>query len=171
MSAKNETEVLIGGKTYTLSGYESEEYLQKVALYINGKITDFKKSDVYRRQTADVQATLLELNIADDYFKAKKLGDELESDIEKKDKEKKSYRFDDRKAPKQTEQKPKGKGGKFASEKRVKPAPKPVETFERGKRELHGDEFVSKFVTFRQPTMIDDKTTENKQFRKRKNKE
>ena len=87
MSAKNETEVLIGGKTYTLSGYESEEYLQKVALYINGKITDFKKSDVYRRQTADVQATLLELNIADDYFKAKKLGDELESDIEKKDKE------------------------------------------------------------------------------------
>lgn len=87
MSAKNETEVLIGGKTYTLSGYESEEYLQKVALYINGKINDFKKSDVYRRQTADVQATLLELNIADDYFKAKKLGDELESDIEKKDKE------------------------------------------------------------------------------------
>ena len=30
---------------------------------------------------------MLELNIADDYFKAKKLGDELESDIEKKDKE------------------------------------------------------------------------------------
>jgi cell division protein ZapA len=87
VSAKNETEVLIGGKTYTLSGYESEEYLQKVALYINGKINDFKKSDVYRRQTADVQATLLELNIADDYFKAKKLGDELESDIENKDKE------------------------------------------------------------------------------------
>lgn len=87
MSAKNEAEVLIGGRTYTLSGYESEEYLQKVATYINGKLADFKKSESYRRQTADVQATLIELNIADDYFKAKKLGDELESDIERRDKE------------------------------------------------------------------------------------
>lgn len=87
MSAKNEAEVLIGGRTYTLSGYESEEYLQKVATYINGKLADFKKSESYRRQTSDVQATLIELNIADDYFKAKKLGDELESDLEKKDKE------------------------------------------------------------------------------------
>ena len=87
MSAKNETEVFIGGKTYTLSGYESEEYLQKVAVYINGKISDFKKSDSFRRQTADVQSTLIELNIADDYFKAKKVADELETDIEKKDKE------------------------------------------------------------------------------------
>lgn len=87
MSAKNEAEVYIGGRTYTLSGYESEEYLQKVAAYINGKLSDFKKSEFYRRQTADVQATLIELNIADDYFKAKKLGDELEADIEKRDKE------------------------------------------------------------------------------------
>ena len=87
VSAKNETEVFIGGKTYTLSGYESEEYLQKVAVYINGKISDFKKSDSFRRQTADIQSTLIELNIADDYFKAKKVADELEADIEKKDKE------------------------------------------------------------------------------------
>ena len=31
MSAKNSTEVLIGGKVFTLSGFESEEYLQKVS--------------------------------------------------------------------------------------------------------------------------------------------
>ena len=31
MPAKNETEVVIGGKSFKLSGYESEEYLQKVA--------------------------------------------------------------------------------------------------------------------------------------------
>ena len=37
MSAKNTTQVLIGGKIITLSGYESEEYLQKVAAYINHK--------------------------------------------------------------------------------------------------------------------------------------
>lgn len=87
MSAKNETVVIIGGKTYTLSGYESEEYLQKVAAYINGKISDFKKSDVYRRQTLDMQAVMIELNVADDYFKAKKTADSLEADIDEKDKE------------------------------------------------------------------------------------
>ena len=38
MSAKTDTEVIIGGKVFTLSGYESEEYLQKVASYINNKI-------------------------------------------------------------------------------------------------------------------------------------
>ena len=31
MSSKNNTEVIIDGKIFTLSGYESEEYLQKVA--------------------------------------------------------------------------------------------------------------------------------------------
>ena len=86
MPAKNETEVVIGGKSFKLSGYESEEYLQKVAAYISAKLVDFKKSEIYRRQSSDVQATLIELNIADDYFKAKKLGDELEADHEKRDK-------------------------------------------------------------------------------------
>ena len=39
MSEKTSAEVLIGGKVYTLSGYEGEEYLQKVAAYINGKLS------------------------------------------------------------------------------------------------------------------------------------
>ena len=34
MSSKTDAEVIIGGKIYTLCGYESEEYLQKVASYI-----------------------------------------------------------------------------------------------------------------------------------------
>ena len=33
MSAKTSAEVVIDGKVYTLSGYEGEEYLQKVASY------------------------------------------------------------------------------------------------------------------------------------------
>ena len=32
MSSKTDVEVIIGGKVFTLSGYESEEYLQKVCL-------------------------------------------------------------------------------------------------------------------------------------------
>ena len=87
MAEKTSAEVVIGGKVYTLSGYESEEYLQKVAVYINGKLNEFDSIEGYQRFPADMKATLLQLNIADDYFKAKKQGDSLESDIELKDKE------------------------------------------------------------------------------------
>ena len=43
--------------------------------------------DSYRRQSADNRSILLALNIADDYFKAKKQGTILETDVEQKDKE------------------------------------------------------------------------------------
>ena len=86
-SSKNYTEVILGGKVFTLSGYESEEYLQKVASYINNKMAEFNREDTYRRQTAEVRANLMYLNIADDYFKAKKLGDSLQEEVESKDKE------------------------------------------------------------------------------------
>ena len=87
MSSKNKTEVLIDGKIYTLSGYESEEYLQRVATYINNKLAELKKLDGYARLSQELKSILLELNVADDYFKAKKQGGALESDIEAKDKE------------------------------------------------------------------------------------
>ena len=85
MSSKNTTEVIIGGKVFTLGGYESEEYLQKIASYINNKLAEFTKDD--GRQSAEVRSNLMYLNIADDYFKAKKLGDNLSLEIENKDKE------------------------------------------------------------------------------------
>ena len=87
MSSKNNTEVILGGKVFTLSGYESEEYLQKVASYINNKLAEYSKEDSFRRQNAEDRANLMYLNIADDYFKAKKLGDSLSEEIENKDKE------------------------------------------------------------------------------------
>lgn len=87
MSSKNNTEVIIDGKIFTLSGYESEEYLQKVAAYINNKISEFKQDEAYKRQNTDVQKALLDLNIADDYFKAKKQADTLETELENKDKQ------------------------------------------------------------------------------------
>ena len=80
-SSKNYTEVLIGGKVFTLSGFESEDYLQKVSTYLNHKLDECSK------QSAETRSILLALNIADDYFKAKKQGGTLESDIEAKDKE------------------------------------------------------------------------------------
>ena len=93
MSAKTNAEVVIDGKVYTLSGYENEEYLQKVAAYINNKIAEFDDMDEYKHLPGNMKSTLIErnllieLNIADDYFKAKALVEKLEGDIENKDKE------------------------------------------------------------------------------------
>ena len=87
MEAKTDTEVLIRGRIYTLSGYESEEYLQKVALYINNKFSEYCKSEAFNRQSIDTQSVLLELNIADDYFKAKKQISLLEEALAEKEQE------------------------------------------------------------------------------------
>ena len=87
MSSKTGTEVIIGGKVFTLSGYESEEYLQKVASYINNKVNEYSKVDSFRRQPLDTQSVLLQLNIADDYFKAKKQITVLEEELQRKEKE------------------------------------------------------------------------------------
>ncbi|SDB16757.1 MULTISPECIES: cell division protein ZapA [unclassified Butyrivibrio] len=87
MASKTDTEVIIGGKVFTLSGYESEEYLQKVASYINNKIADYNKMDGFKRQPVDTQNVLLQLNIADDYFKAKKQVEMLEGQLSDKEKE------------------------------------------------------------------------------------
>lgn len=86
MSSKNDLKVLIGSKVYTLSGYESEEYLQKIALYINNKLNELGQMPEYKRMSTDMQKILLELNIADDYHKARKRIEELEADIDEKDK-------------------------------------------------------------------------------------
>lgn len=86
-SSKNCTEVLIGGKVFTLSGFESEEYLQRVSTYLNHKIAECANVEGYRRQSSETRSTLLALNIADDYFKAKRQGAALETDVEQKDKE------------------------------------------------------------------------------------
>lgn len=87
MSVKTDTEVIIGGKVFTLSGYESEEYLQKVASYINNKMAEYAKVDSFKRQPLDTQNVLLQLNIADDYFKAKKQIGLIEEEIQGKEKE------------------------------------------------------------------------------------
>lgn len=87
MSEKTSAEVIIGGKVYTLSGYESEEYLQRVATYINNKINEFNSMDAFRRFPGDMKATLIQLNIADDYFKARHQAEKLEAEIEQKEKE------------------------------------------------------------------------------------
>ena len=87
MGQKIDIPVVINGKVYTLSGYEGEEYLQNVASYINGKISECKTSEQYRRMNTEYQGILLALNIADDYFKAKKIADEAVRDDSDKERQ------------------------------------------------------------------------------------
>ena len=94
MTSKNNTEVILGGKVYTLSGYESEEYLQKVAAYINSKLNEMMAEDGYRRLSSEIMCYMMYLNIADDYFKAKKTADALENDVAAKDKQISDYKYD-----------------------------------------------------------------------------
>ena len=71
MDSKNYTDVLIGGKIYTLGGQEEESYLQQVASYINDKILELRRQDGYLKQSEDYQSVMVYLNLADDYFKEK----------------------------------------------------------------------------------------------------
>ena len=87
MDTRTDAEVLIGGKVYTLSGYEGEEYFQKVASYINNKMAEYNKIDSFKKLSLDYQNVLLQINIADDYFKSKKQIDLLEEEIKAKEKE------------------------------------------------------------------------------------
>lgn len=83
---KNYAEVLIDGVVYTLGGMENEEYLRKVAAYLNEKIGKVKQFDGFLRMSDAYQMLMIELNIADDYFKEQERANELteqKNDLEK----------------------------------------------------------------------------------------
>ena len=85
MRNKNDVEVLIDGRKYTICGFESAEYLQQIASYINRKFIEFKKKDYYARLDLDLRKILLAINIADDYYKMKKKANEYRTENELKD--------------------------------------------------------------------------------------
>lgn len=70
MNEKHYAEVLIDGKIYTLGGAEEAQYLQRVASYINEKTSQMKQQAGFTKQSQEYQSVMIELNIADDYFKA-----------------------------------------------------------------------------------------------------
>lgn len=87
MNKYHDIEVIINNKRYTLSGYESEEYLQKIASYINSKYNEFRNRDAYKFLDADLKNILIQINIADDYYKTVDNMKEIEADNDAKSKE------------------------------------------------------------------------------------
>lgn len=87
MDKRSNIEVIIDGKQYEMMGYEGEEYLHKLAAYINAKLTDLKAQKSYPKLDSGVKNVLLQINIADDFFKMKKAYEEELEESERKTKE------------------------------------------------------------------------------------
>lgn len=87
MNTKNDVEVIINGKQYTISGYESSEYLQRIATHINDKYAEFKQDEGYNRLDADMRNILLAINLSDDYYKVQESIQDLQKEKEDLEKE------------------------------------------------------------------------------------
>ena len=87
MKKRNDVKVVIGGKQYNMGGYESEEYLQSIASYINSKTDELKQQGGFPKLDSDIVNILLQINIADDYFKLKKSQEETDRELSEKQKE------------------------------------------------------------------------------------
>lgn len=68
MPDKTRVDVLISGKTYSISGYETDEYIQRVGLYVDRKMNEVLRSN--NTLSTSSAAVLTAINVADDYFKA-----------------------------------------------------------------------------------------------------
>ena len=94
MAKKNTAEVLINGKIYTISGYESTAYLQKVAVYLNEMEDKVSQMEGYRRLGSEEKQLLKNMNLADEYFKAYDAKEQLEKELENREKEIYSLKHD-----------------------------------------------------------------------------
>lgn len=83
---KNDVEVLINGRTYTICGFESAEYLQQIAGYINRKYAEFQKMENYKQMDVELRNVLLAINISDEYYKEKKRASEYRTENELREK-------------------------------------------------------------------------------------
>ena len=87
MNEKNDIKVIINNKQYTISGYESEEYLQKLALFLNSKYTELSNEDGYKHLDDKHKNLMIQLNLADEYYKMVEKKEDVEKELEKRDKE------------------------------------------------------------------------------------
>ncbi|MDO4961691.1 MAG: cell division protein ZapA [Eubacteriales bacterium] len=88
-----ETEVLIAGKVYKLAGADAE-HLQRVAALLNAKILEVKNIPGYKNLDHDYKELLMNINLADEYFKVRDEADRLKAEAEAKENELYTARHD-----------------------------------------------------------------------------
>ena len=64
----NKVKIRIAGKDHWIVGTESEEFIQKIGLYVDKKMTEVMKAGENNLSTV-MGSVLVSVNIADDYFK------------------------------------------------------------------------------------------------------
>lgn len=87
MADKKDVQVVINDKVLTLTGEESAEYMQKLALYINNKLNECRMSGQFPKLSLDYQYLLLSINIADDYHKTKEQLEKMQAQVEQLEKQ------------------------------------------------------------------------------------
>jgi len=78
--SKNKVEVRIAGSDYTIVGPEPEEYMHKIGLFVDKRITEIMRGN--SRLSTTMSAILTAMNIADEYFKAQEKADLLDMEIQ-----------------------------------------------------------------------------------------
>jgi len=81
LTAKNKVELRIAGKDYTIVGSEPEEYIHRVGLYVDKKMTDILK--INNKLSTSLAAVLTAINVVDDLFKSRESEQELKNQLKK----------------------------------------------------------------------------------------
>lgn len=75
---KIRTTVRIAGKEYAMTSYDSEEYVQRVATYVDRKMSELS---IATRLPSSQLSVLVALNVADDMLKAHDENNRLKREI------------------------------------------------------------------------------------------
>ena len=87
MNTKNDVHVNINNREFVIYGYESLEYLQKVAVYLNNKMAECKETEGFSHMDREMQNIMLEINIVDELFKVQSRVGEVEAELKQKNEE------------------------------------------------------------------------------------
>ena len=77
---KIKTTVRIGGKEYTMTGSDSEEYIHRVAIYVDRKMSQIEESN--NNLSTTMLAVLTCLNIADELLKLREETGDMRQQLE-----------------------------------------------------------------------------------------
>lgn len=78
MAEKNKVTVRIAGNEYVISGTESPEYIQKVAIFVDRKITEITRRN--HTLSTSMASVLTSVNLADEMFRMSETLEQLEKD-------------------------------------------------------------------------------------------
>jgi cell division protein ZapA len=94
---KTRTMVKICGKEYVMAGFESEEYIHRVAIYVDRKMTDLKGQ--YVNLNPGTLSVLTAINVADDLLKLQDQFDALNKEYQRVSDELKRARTEAKESP------------------------------------------------------------------------